>query len=44
MAVRNLGGAAASDIGKRLNGTGGRMGHRAWRMANDMQNRRKEAQ
>jgi type IV secretion system protein TrbL len=38
MAARNIGSAAASDIGKRLSGTGGRYGHRSWRIASDMKN------
>lgn len=38
LAARNLGSAAASDVGKRLSGTGGRHGHRSWRMASDMTN------
>jgi type IV secretion system protein TrbL len=41
MAARNLGSAMAGDVGKRMNGTGGRFGHRSFRMANDMQNKRR---
>lgn len=40
MAARNIASAAATDVGKRMNGKGGRYGHRSWRMANDMQEKR----
>lgn len=41
MATRNMTRAAAADVGRRMNGTGGRFGHRTWRMAHDMQQQRR---
>jgi type IV secretion system protein TrbL len=39
--VRNIGGALASDVGKRLSGQGARFGYRGWRIASDMKGKRK---
>jgi type IV secretion system protein TrbL len=41
MSVKNLGSAAASDVGRRMSGSGGRNGLRSWRIASDLQNKRK---
>lgn len=38
-AARNFAGAAASDVGRRLSGQGGRYGSATWRMSADMRNR-----
>jgi type IV secretion system protein TrbL len=39
--ARNIGGALASDVGKRLSGQGARFGYRGWRIASDMKGKRR---